>query len=124
MDKRGYWILVLSASLIIMITMGVRLSLGLYVSPINSATGLGIVAVSFALAVGQFMWGAAQPVFGALLDRAGTVRILVIGALMMAVLRNGSNQSGWPTYFQEIIIGVVIIIAVGLDKLRQGRAKT
>jgi hypothetical protein len=39
--------------------MGVRLSLGLYVSPINSATGLGIVAVSFALAVGQFMWGAA-----------------------------------------------------------------
>jgi MFS family permease len=85
MDKRGYWILVLSASLIMMITMGVRLSLGLYVSPINSATGLGIVAVSFALAVGQFMWGAAQPVFGALLDRAGTVRILVIGALMMAV---------------------------------------
>ena len=49
MDKRGYWILVLSASLIMMITMGVRLSLGLYVSPINSATGLGIVAVSYDL---------------------------------------------------------------------------
>jgi ribose transport system permease protein len=37
----------------------------------------------------------------------------------MAVLRNGSNQMGWPTYMQEIIIGVVIIIAVGLDRLRQ-----
>jgi ribose transport system permease protein len=43
----------------------------------------------------------------------------MIGALIMAVLRNGSNQMGWPTYMQEIIIGIVIIIAVGVDKLRQ-----
>jgi ribose/xylose/arabinose/galactoside ABC-type transport system permease subunit len=28
---------------------------------------------------------------------------------------------GWPTYFQEIIIGLVIIVAVFLDRLRQGR---
>ena len=85
MDKRHYWPLVLCASAILMITMGVRQSLGLFVSPLNSATGLGIVSISFALAVGQFVWGAAQPAFGALLDRAGTVRIIVAGALMMAV---------------------------------------
>ena len=56
----------------------------------------------------------------------GTGSILgsMIGALIMAVLRNGSNQMGWPTYVQEIIIGVVIIIAVGLDKLRQSRMKS
>jgi len=55
----------------------------------------------------------------------GTGSILgsMIGALIMAVLRNGSNQMGWPTYVQEIIIGIVIIIAVGLDKLRQSRMK-
>ena len=29
---------------------------------------------------------------------------------------------GWPNYMQEIIIGLVIILAVGLDKLRQARA--
>ena len=46
---------------------------------------------------------------------------LMIGALIMAVLRNGSQQMGWPTYFQEIIIGLVIIVAVFLDRLRQGR---
>lgn len=51
----------------------------------------------------------------------GTGSILgsLIGALIMAVLRNGSNQMGWPTYMQEIIIGIVIIIAVGIDQLRQ-----
>ena len=46
----------------------------------------------------------------------------MIGALIMAVLRNGSNQMGLPTYMQEILIGLVIILAVGLDKLRQRRA--
>jgi ribose transport system permease protein len=53
----------------------------------------------------------------------GTGSILgsMIGALIMAVLRNGSNQMGWPTYMQEIIIGVVIIFAVALDRLRQRR---
>src|SRR6266436_4758832 len=53
----------------------------------------------------------------------GTGSILgsMIGALIMAVLRNGSNQMGWPTYVQEIIIGAVIILAVGVDKLRQAR---
>jgi ribose transport system permease protein len=54
---------------------------------------------------------------------SGSILGSIIGALIMAVLRNGSNQSGWPTYMQEIIIGIVIILAVGLDKLRQGRAK-
>jgi ribose transport system permease protein len=50
---------------------------------------------------------------------SGSILGSMIGALIMAVLRNGSNQMGWPTYMQEIIIGVVIIFAVGLDKLRQ-----
>lgn len=52
----------------------------------------------------------------------GTVLGSVLGALIMAVLRNGSQQMGWPTYFQEIIIGLVIIAAVFLDRLRQNRA--
>jgi ribose transport system permease protein len=54
---------------------------------------------------------------------SGSILGSMIGALIMAVLRNGSNQMGWPTYVQEIIIGVVIIIAVGLDKLRQARGR-
>ncbi|WP_438480779.1 ABC transporter permease [Oleiharenicola lentus] len=51
----------------------------------------------------------------------GTILGSMIGALIMAVLRNGSQQMGWPTYFQEIIIGLVIIVAVFLDRVRQGK---
>jgi ribose transport system permease protein len=67
---------------------------------------------------------AAVVIGGASLN-GGTGSILgsMIGALIMAVLKNGTNQIGWPTYMQEIIIGAVIILAVGLDRFRQARAK-
>ena len=48
----------------------------------------------------------------------GSVLGSMIGALIMAVLRNGSSQMGWPTYIQEIIIGGVIVLAVAIDKMR------
>jgi ribose transport system permease protein len=66
---------------------------------------------------------AAVVIGGASLN-GGTGSILgsMIGALTMAVLRSGSIQSDWPNYMQEIIIGIVIILAVGLDKWRQSRA--
>jgi ribose transport system permease protein len=51
----------------------------------------------------------------------GSIGGSLIGALIMALLRNGTNQLGWQTYTQEIIIGVVIVLAVGLDKWRQSR---
>ena len=50
---------------------------------------------------------------------SGSIPGAMIGALTMAVLRNGSDQMGWESYIQEIIIGAVIILAVGLDKLRR-----
>ena len=51
---------------------------------------------------------------------SGTILGSIIGALIMSVLRNGSQQMGWPNYFQEIIIGLVIIVAVFLDRFRRG----
>ncbi len=54
-----------------MITMGMRQSLGLFIAPIIDSTHVGYAAMSFALAVGQLMWGVAQPTFGALADRYG-----------------------------------------------------
>jgi predicted MFS family arabinose efflux permease len=83
-SARAYWSLALAGAAILAITMGIRQSLGLFVSPLNTATGLGIVTVSFTLAVGQFVWGAAQPMFGAIVDRAGSARVMVFGAVLLA----------------------------------------
>jgi MFS family permease len=83
--KRQYWFLVISAALILAVGTGMRNALGLFVSPLNTSTGLGIVTISFALAVGQFVWGAAQPIFGALADRAGSFKIIALGAVLVCL---------------------------------------
>lgn len=84
MTPRAAWLLILAAAAILMITMGARLTTGLFMSPINTATGLGIASISFALAIGQFVWGAAQPVFGAVADKYGSAKVVIAGALMLA----------------------------------------
>ncbi len=69
----------------LLVTMGIRQSLGLFVQPLARDTGLGIQTISFALAVGQFVWGAVQPAFGALADSKGSGRVLVVGGVLLAV---------------------------------------
>ncbi len=51
----------------------------------------------------------------------GSVAGSMVGALLIQTLRSGSSQMNWPTFTQEIIIGAVIILAVALDRWRQGR---
>lgn len=58
---------------------------------------------------------------GSLAGGEGTIVGSMIGALVMAFLRNGSQQMGWPNYVQEIIIGVIIVVAVAADRYRRSR---
>ncbi|MET0581048.1 MAG: MFS transporter [Pseudoxanthomonas sp.] len=80
-----HWGLLLTAAAMLMITMGARQTTGLFVQPIHQSTGVGIAAISFALAIGQFVWGAVQPVFGAIADKQGSTRILVAGGILLAL---------------------------------------
>jgi ribose transport system permease protein len=45
----------------------------------------------------------------------------MIGALIMSLLRNGCQQMGWANYVQEIIIGIIIVLAVALDRYRAAK---
>ncbi len=63
---------------------------------------------------------------GSLNGGEGSIVGSMVGALVMAFLRNGSQQMGWPSYVQEILIGVIIVVAVAIDRWRhaqQGDAK-
>jgi predicted MFS family arabinose efflux permease len=81
---RRFFAVTLAAGAFLMVTMGVRQSFGLFVSPLNSTTGLGIATISFALAIGQFTWGAVQPIAGALADRHGPGKVLAAGVVILA----------------------------------------
>ncbi len=55
---------------------------------------------------------------GSLNGGEGSIVGSMIGALTMAFLRNGSLQMGWPNYVQEIIIGMIVVLAVAIDRFR------
>jgi MFS family permease len=79
------WMLALPAAALLAITMASRASFGLFVSPINTSTGLGVATISFAVAISQLGWGFAQPVAGALADRYGAACIIACGAVALVV---------------------------------------
>lgn len=56
-----YWLVTSMASALLVVTMGARQSLGLFVSPLNTTTGLGIAFISLAMAIGQF-WPRPKPI--------------------------------------------------------------
>ena len=107
--QRLFWTIVLSSAAILAVTMGIRQSTGLFVSPINTATGLGIVTISFALAIGQFVWGVAQPLFGMLALAAATLSTILLALPLrekkgVAELR-AAEQAAGITLSEQIRIG-------------------
>ena len=56
---------------------------------------------------------------GSLSGGRGSIAGSMLGGLIMSFLRNGCQQMGWPPYIQEIIIGVIIVLAVAADRSRR-----
>ncbi|MBI1396800.1 MAG: MFS transporter [Betaproteobacteria bacterium] len=100
----------LAAAGVMMVTMGVRQSVGLFVSPMNTTTGLGITTISFALAVGQFAWGAIQPVAGAFADRHGPGRVLFWGVVALAL---GSAVTPFMASGFGLVVSLGLLTAMG-----------
>ena len=108
--QRSAWIVTLAAAAILMVTMGARQSLGLFVSPLNSSTGLGIVTISFALAVAQLMWGVIQPVAGAVADRYGPAKVLIAGLVVLSI---GTAMTPFMTSGFGLIVSLGLLSAIG-----------
>lgn len=109
-QSHAYWLITLLAAALLMITMGSRQSQGLFLSPLNTSTGLGIASISLAMAIGQFVWGAVQPVAGAIADRYGPGRVLAGGILILAL---GSAITPFMTSSAGLIFSIGILIAAG-----------
>ena len=92
------------------LTMGTRQTMGLFIGPLNTATGLGLASISLAFAFGQLFWGLTQPFAGAVADRVGGGRVLLAGVLLVAA---GTALTPYMTSTAGLIFAVGILAAGG-----------
>ena len=53
----------------------------------------------------------------------GSIAGSMAGACLMTVIRTGGTHVGMPSWVEEILTGVIIVVAVGLDRVRQRRRR-
>jgi predicted MFS family arabinose efflux permease len=106
----AFWLVLLAAAGTFALTMGVRQTMGLFLSPLNTATGLGIGSISLAFAFGQLWWGLTQPFAGAMADKIGAGRVLFTGALLVAL---GTFITPYMTTTLGLILAIGVLSAGG-----------
>jgi predicted MFS family arabinose efflux permease len=74
----------LCGAAIVTLSMGIRHGFGLWLQPITMDRGWTRETFAFALAVQNLSWGIAGPFAGALADRFGAFRVLIVGAVLYA----------------------------------------
>lgn len=111
MSTRGaLWLVLLAAAGTFALTMGVRQTMGVYLSALNTATGLGVGNISLAFAFGQLWWGLTQPFAGAVADRIGTGRVIFAGVLLIVI---GTAITPLMTSTAGLIFSIGVLAAGG-----------
>ena len=108
--RAGIALVLLAAAGTFALTMGARQSMGLFVSTLNTSTGLGIASISLAFAFGQLWWGLTQPFAGIVADRIGAGRVLFAGVLLVAL---GTALVPFMTTTLGLILAIGVLAAGG-----------
>ncbi|MDA0225107.1 MAG: MFS transporter [Proteobacteria bacterium] len=83
-SQRSFLLVALAAGAVFALGLGIRQAQPLFISPINTATGIGYATISLAFGVAQLMWGVAQPIAGAVADRWGPRPVMLFGVFMVS----------------------------------------
>src|SRR5262252_4965305 len=108
--------IIASAALIFALIFGVRQSQALFISPLNTASGLGIAAISLAFACAQLFWGITQPFAGAIADKYGSGRVIATGAVLVTI-GTALMPYAHTTWTLILLIGVVAAGGAGMTGL-------
>ena len=108
--RPAFWLVLLAAAGTFALTMGTRQTMGLFLSPLNTSTGLGLGSLSLAFALGQLWWGLTQPFAGAVADKIGTGRVIAVGVVLVAL---GTFITPYMTSTAGLIFAIGVLAAGG-----------
>lgn len=108
MTRKAYFI-VFTTSLVLLLSIGMRQSFGLFQAPIAASFGVGIAAFSLSLAIQNLMWGLSQPFIGAIADKFGSGRVIAAAGLFQAL---GLLMLANATEIWEMHVSTGIILGI------------
>ncbi|WP_263146504.1 MFS transporter [Pseudomonas sp. RIT-PI-AD] len=105
------WILV-GASLILALSLGTRHGFGLFLAPMSAEFGWGREVFAFAIALQNLIWGLSQPFTGALADRFGAGKVVMLGGGLYAA---GLAMMGLADSVASLSLSAGLLIGIGLS---------
>ncbi|MFR0688675.1 MFS transporter [Enterobacterales bacterium AE_CKDN230030158-1A_HGKHYDSX7] len=111
LSRTAFWIL-LSGALILALSLGIRHGFGLFLAPMSAEFGWGRETFAFAIALQNLIWGIAQPFTGAIADRYGAMRTVVVGGILYAV---GLVLMGYSDSAFSLSMSAGLLIGIGLS---------
>lgn len=111
LSRTGFWILV-SGALILALSLGIRHGFGLFLAPMSAEFGWGRETFAFAIALQNLIWGIAQPFTGAIADRFGAMRTVLVGGILYAV---GLVLMGYSDSAFSLSMSAGLLIGIGLS---------
>src|SRR5580698_8287105 len=103
--------ILIGASIMLTLSMGLRQSLGIFMQPLTHDVGISVSDFTLAVAVQNLAWGFLQPLAGAMTVRYGFRTIMVVGAILyIAGLALMASAHG----FIGILLGAGVLIGTSL----------
>lgn len=97
----------ITGCIIIMVSFAIRASFGVFQIPIADEFGWARAEFSLAIAIQNLAWGIGQPIFGAIAEKVGDRKAIILGALVYAAGLVLSSFAVTPEAHQlyEVLVG-------------------
>jgi MFS family permease len=105
------WVTLVAASVISLLSFGVRAAFGLFTAPLPLDVGVSRETFSMAMAIQNLCWGLAQPFAGHFTDRFGARRVMLGGAFVYLL---GILGLLFASSAMEIYLTAGVLVGLGM----------
>jgi MFS family permease len=105
------WLIIIAGCLIALLTFGPRSAMGFFQLPMLAEKGWDRSTFGMAMALQNLFWGAGQPFFGAIADKYGTWRVLLLSAIFYS---SGLVMMAWATSPGILYLGGGVLVGLGI----------
>ncbi len=105
-------VIIICGCAIALLSFGPRSAVGFFVKPMGQEFAWGRDVFGLALAVQNLLWGLGQPLAGAIADRFGVLRVMVVGAVLYA---GGLVLMRYAATPLSLDLGAGVLVGLGLS---------